>query len=93
MKDSVYKKIADEANQSHELRIPLLKKISDHFYGRHVLSFYTSFESNRGVITDQDSDMLKDILWSLPQDEKKLLLIWRPQMLKKKGLLMIYHFL
>lgn len=59
---AIVNKIINEISQAASLRQPLLKKISRHFESRYVVSYYTSFSSPGGSISDGDVEMLTAFL-------------------------------
>jgi len=73
--NNFYHQILKEVQQSCDLRVPLLKKISNHFENRFVIAFYTNFYSEGGIITDEDVEMLQNILLTRQVSKKKVLLI------------------
>ena len=73
-----YHQILKEVQQSSDLRKYLLKKISSFFDSRFVVAFYTNFYSERGIIRDEDVEMLQNLLLTRQNNSKILLIIDSP---------------
>jgi len=74
MGSAVFQNLLNESNQAHALRKTLLKTIGEK-YNRHAISFFTSFSSTKGTISDPDTEILRDLLVGAGDLDKKILLI------------------
>lgn len=74
---TVTEKINAERGQVHELRAPLLQKISEYFQCT-VMTFYTTHDHWQGSIEDSDAAMIHDVISSVGKNTKLLLIISSP---------------
>lgn len=65
-------RVQEEATQSHVRRVPLIRKLEDHFE-KTVVALQSSFHFANGIIGDDDATMLEEFLLST-QIRKGLLL-------------------
>lgn len=66
-----------EISQDHELRVPLLQEIGEHFQAT-VVSFFATHGHWQGSLNDSDATMLKDLLVSIGKTSNILLIIDSP---------------
>ena len=73
-----YHQILREIQQDSELRKPLLSEISKSFEDRFVIAFYSNFYSEGGAITDEDVEMLYNLLLTRKNKNQILLILDSP---------------
>jgi len=73
-----YHQILREIQQDSELRKPLLSEISKSFEDRFVIAFYSNFYSEGGPITDEDVEMLYNLLLTRKNKNQILLILDSP---------------
>jgi hypothetical protein len=56
-------RVQEEATQAHVRRVPLIRKLEDHF-GKTVVALQSSFHFANGIIGDDDATMLEEFLLS-----------------------------
>jgi ClpP class serine protease len=56
-------RVQEEATQSHVRRVPLIRKLGDHF-GKTVVALQSSFHFANGLISDDDATILEEFLLS-----------------------------
>lgn len=66
-------KVQKEVSQHADLRRRLLRKLEQHYKAR-VISYFTSFNDQGGIMTDDDAEMLESIL-AVEHDEGKVVLV------------------
>lgn len=75
MSELTINKIMHEVNQHRDLRLPLMRKISEYFEERHLISFYTNFNSPNSSIMSSDAEMISNLLIGLDDVKSKKLIL------------------
>lgn len=77
LKTSPWIRVQAEVHQAHELRLPLIQRLEQH-YDAKVYTFFTSFTNEQSQITDKDAEMLESVLAVEHQGERLLLVLSSP---------------
>jgi hypothetical protein len=74
---TTFEQIRDERTLGQNTRLPLLEELQT-ILKRRVVSFFTSFSLRAGMISDDDSDMLTELLSAQPTPKPVSLIISSP---------------
>jgi ClpP class serine protease len=76
-RSTTFEQIRDETSFGQNTRTPLLAKLQEAI-GRRVVSFFTSFSHRAGMISNDDADMLTELLRAQSQPKAVSLIISSP---------------
>jgi hypothetical protein len=75
---SIWAVMSDEVNQAPPARQALIRKLEGIFKGFTVITYFTSFDSETGVIADADAEVMEEMLACRPVKGPVMLIIDSP---------------